>query len=353
MSTAPFRDSTVPCVRGNLPRVWEPADGAGHAALTAWIDGHRETVQQQLQASGAILLRGFGIDRPEAVEALASAFSPALGSDYLGTSPRNAVTARVFNASELPGHFPIPQHCEMSFVRSFPQRLFFSCLVAPAAGSGQTPICDFARVAETLDPAVAARFAHRRLRLIRNYAGLSRGTRDLWQLKRWDEMFGTTERNVVEARCREQGFEPEWIDGDGLRLVSFHDAFRTHASGRRVWFNHLQVFHRDAAAVELRRVLRHRFTPAGAFWWLAASALTAIRSRRPDLEQPMHMTWEDGSPIARSDIAHVADTIWDSLVVFDWQPGDFLAIDNTRVSHGRLPYRGARHVVVAWAGEER
>ena len=40
---------------------------------------------------------------------------------------------------------------------------------------------------------------------------------------------------------------------------------------------------------------------------------------------------------------------WRNLVAFPWQQGDVVAIDNFSMSHGRLPYRGPRQVVVAWA----
>jgi alpha-ketoglutarate-dependent taurine dioxygenase len=45
----------------------------------------------------------------------------------------------------------------------------------------------------------------------------------------------------------------------------------------------------------------------------------------------------------------VSDAIWRNQVAIPWQTGDFVAIDNRRISHGRLPYRGPRTIVVAWA----
>jgi alpha-ketoglutarate-dependent taurine dioxygenase len=68
------------------------------------------------------------------------------------------VTKYIFNASELPGFYPIPQHCEMSFLRDPPQRLFFCCLVAPQSFGGETPLCDFRAVYRDLDPLVRSRF---------------------------------------------------------------------------------------------------------------------------------------------------------------------------------------------------
>jgi alpha-ketoglutarate-dependent taurine dioxygenase len=349
---SPFVPSTLPQARGSLPALWVPRQSPAREGLCTYLTANRAAVAEALVQHGAILLRGFDIREPEHVEEVAAAFTPGLGDDYLGTSPRNSVTPRVFNASELPGFYPIPQHCEMSFIAHPPARLFFSCLTAPAAGSGETPITDFAAVARDLPADVRARFESKRLRIIRNYSGPGEAKRDLWQLKRWDEMFGTTDRAVVEARCRGEGFEPTWTPGDGLRLISYQDAFRDHPiTGERVWFNHLQVFHLHGGPVELGQVFRHRPGAASAFWWLAAAAMAAGKSLKPAEEQAMHVTWEDGSAVSRSDLRAVVAAIWRNQVAFPWQLGDFLAIDNYRVSHGRLPYRGPRRVVVAWANE--
>jgi alpha-ketoglutarate-dependent taurine dioxygenase len=319
--------------------------------LADWVAKNRAWADAQLVEHGAVLIRGFDVGDAPAVEKLAAAFIPELEHDYLGTSPRNALTPRVFNASELPGYYPIPQHCEMTYVARPPRRIFFCCLVPPREGTGQTPITDFAKVAAQLDSAVKERLVRKRLRLIRNYGGpSSAGKRDLWQLKRWDEMFATTDRAVVEARCKAEGFDCEWTGVDGLRLVSEHDPIVAHPqTGVDVWFNHLQVFHLAAGPAELRRALRHRFSLKQTFFLGLASVLAAQKRRKPDMEQAMHMTHADGTPVSDADVEHVLDVIWKNQVVFSWQKGDFVAIDNRRIAHGRLPYSGPRQVVVAWS----
>ena len=63
----------------------------------------------------------------------------------------------------------------------------------------------------------------------------------------------------------------------------------------------------------------------------------------------MHCTYESGEEIPRADMEHLRDVIWNNLVVYAWRQGDVVAIDNNRVGHGRLPYRGKRMVAVCWA----
>ena len=287
-----------------------------------------------------------------AFERVARAIDDELKNEYLGTSPRNALTAHVFTASELPPFFPIPQHCEMSFTAHPPRRLFFCCLLEPAPGSGETPLADFRKVLRDLDPLLVKRFEQKGLRIVRNYAGPEGGGRfDLWKLKRWDEMFLTTDRAAVEANCRAEGFEPIWTPGGGLRLVSTQAVTRrirrrTSRSGTTTAPPSTSRRPRPSTAASTRCVRRC----ATAFFWQLTRALAALqrRSKASD-ELSMHCTHLDGSEIPDADIEAVRDAIWKHMVVVPWRRGDVVAIDNFAVSHGRLPYRGPREVAVCWA----
>ena len=155
---------------------------SGSGALLEFLDHHRGWLQDQLATRGAALLRGFGLATPAQFEVAARAVEPELKNEYLGTSPRDALTPYVFSASELPPYYPIPQHCEMTFIKEPPRRLMFACLVAARRG-GETPLADMRQVAADLDPAVRGRFERGGIRIIRNYGGPSGAGRfDLWQL---------------------------------------------------------------------------------------------------------------------------------------------------------------------------
>jgi alpha-ketoglutarate-dependent taurine dioxygenase len=349
--TDAVRLDTLPQSKRELPLVVRPGEDRRPEWLREWLQSEHELVQAKLAQHGAILLRGFAIDDATAFESVARAIAGDLKNDYLGTSPRNALTSHVFSASELPPHYPIPQHCEMSFVADPPKQLFF-CALAPNEGpGGETPLVDFERIPIDLDPGVRTRFEARGVRNIRNYAAPGVQRRDLWQLKPWDDMFGSTDRDVVEAKCRDNGFEWRWRDGGALQLTNTQPAFARHpATGATVWFNHSQVFHLSAANGELRRVGRRPGQWRSALLARAVDVVTAVKARLTDPESlPMHCTYGDGRPIPDADMEAVRDAIWANLVAYPWERGDVVAIDNRRVAHGRLPYRGDRRIAVAWA----
>jgi alpha-ketoglutarate-dependent taurine dioxygenase len=346
----PYRIGTIH--EHGLPLQIEAAGHADVAGLASWLQAESHWVAESMTRHGALLFRGFDATTPQRFEQVARAIDDELKNNYLGTSPRDALTDYVFSASELPGFYPIPQHCEMSFTAHPPRRLFFCCLVEPRAGMGETPLVDFRRVWQDLDPGVRRRFEERGIRIVRNYAGPGGGGRfDLWKLKRWDEMFRTTDRAEVERQCRAEGFEPQWGANNSLRLVSTQAVTRRHPqTGETVWHNHTQVFHQSAAVGEYRRIFALR--PSLRNWLVLQLSRVLVawnRATRTADEQAMHCTHADGSEIADSDMERVRDAIWKNLVILPWRRGDVVAIDNFAVAHGRLPYSGPRQIAVCWA----
>jgi alpha-ketoglutarate-dependent taurine dioxygenase len=335
-----------------LPLVIEPLAGGDLSPTTAatWLRTYRVQAEALLQHHGALLLRGFAVRTAADFEQVVRGIGAELKRDYFGTSPRNAVTDYVFNASELPDYYPIPQHCEMSFLPKPPRRLFFSCLLAPSGPGGETPLCDFRQVYRQLDPQVRQRFIDRGIQNRRSYGGPEGSGRfDLWQLKPWHQLFGTTSRAAVEAQCQALGLDCTWQSNGRLQLTNVQPAMRAHPqTGELAWFNHLQVFHLSTAAAEYQRIAQR--IPALRYQLLRAVAIVGSQLKRLRGSQAlaMHCTFGDGGEIPRSAVEHVRDVIWQNLVCFRWQLGDVLLIDNFAVSHGRLPYRGRRHIVVCW-----
>jgi hypothetical protein len=223
----------------------------------------------------------------------------------------------------------------------------------PEEGTGQTPLVDFRTVYRQMDDDVLQRFVDGGIQIIRNYSGPETPDGfDLWELKRWDDIFGTTDRDVVEEKCAEQGFEPTWRSEDRLRLVHDQDATQEHPeTGEPVWFNHSQVFHLSAAPGEFKRIFFNQQTTPKLFalWQASRLMVWAKKNFTPVENQSLHVTYRDGGEIPYEDMEHVRDVIWDNMVVYNWKKGDIVAIDNNAVSHGRLPYNCPRTIAVAWA----
>lgn len=332
-----------------LPLVIDAGGAANRARLCDWLRERAPWVEQSLARHGALLLRGFDVPDASGFEAVARAIAPDLRADYLGT-PVDRLTAHVFRASDLPGGYPIAPHCEMSYLRSPPSRVFFGCLVAPARGSGETPLVDFRRVWLALDPELRARFARGGIAIVRSFRGPASRAPRRWQLERWDEFFATTDRAVVERTCAAEGMGCTWTDDDGLRVRITQPVTRTHPkSGETVWYNQFAAHHLASSAWTYPRIFRMRPRLHHLAYWLLVRASVALKSRSPAASLAYFCTYADGSPIPDGDVKALLDTIWRHAVLTPWQRGDVLAIDNHAVAHGRMPFRGPRSVVACLA----
>jgi len=351
MENSTVRFSPFDAARPDSLLVGSPSGNNSKETLTAYLQRHKEEIKKLTIQHGAVLFRGFDIKSPQDFEDVALLIDNNLKNNYLGTSPRNAITKYAFSASELPPFYPIPQHCEMSFLPHPPRSLFFYCHVAPKE-NGETPICDFRKVYQQLKPEVREAFDKKGIKTIRNYDSPETGSKfNLWQLKRYDELFGTTDKDAIAKTCRENETEAEWLPSGKLRLINKQRAFIQHpVTNETVWYNHTQVFHKDSAAIEYRKIARRQKNFKAFAFSKFTSLMTALKklTQKPGHE-PMHVTFLDGTEIPRSYVKHLEDVIWNNMVFFPWQKGDVIAIDNYSTSHGRMPYDSPREIYVCWA----
>jgi len=247
-------------------------------------------------------------------------FIPAVSEELLEyrerSSPRTAVHGNVYTSTDYPAEHPIFLHNENSYQNTWPLKIFFFCHTAAAEG-GETPIADCRKIYQRIDPEIRRRFASKKWMYVRNFG-------DGFGLP-WPTVFQTTDRATVEAHCRRSGIEVEWKEGDGLRTKAVRPAVSRHPeSGEMVWFNHATFFHVTTLEAETRESLLSEF-------------------EQEDL--PAHTYYGDGSPIEPDVLDHLREIYRDETVLFPWQQGDILMLDNMKVAHGRQPFKGERKVL--------
>lgn len=301
-----------------LPLVARPA--VAGVDLVAWVQSRRDWIRGELAGRGGLLCRGFDVTSEAQLEAIVGAVGGELLHYTYRSTPRSEVSGRIYTSTEYPREQEIPLHNEMAYSRSWPMKIGFLCLV-PAASGGETPIADSRRVYSAIDPAVREELAARGVTYVRNYGeGI-----DL----PWQNVFQTDDRAQVEAFCRRAGIELEWKDGDRLRTRQVCPAVAEHpVTGEAVWFNQAHLFHVSSLNPEVRASLLAEFAPE---------------------ELPRHACFGDGGPIPDEMLAAVRAALRSVEVVFPWQQGDVLLLDNMLTAHGRRPFAGPRRVVVGMA----
>lgn len=310
---------------------------AGQGQQITDLSAEREHLQRLLEAHGAILFRGFGVTSAEAMQG----FCDALGAERMdyprGTSPRHEVGKQVYTSTEVPANLPLPIHTEMSYTSVFPRALAFCCVTAPAKG-GETPLADMKNVLERLPPDLVHAFENKGI-LYHQYCPSGHNNT---KFKTWQDMFATEDKTIAEQKCAEQGVTIQWLPDGSAKLTNPGTAVRTHpVSGERIWFNQAHVFHPTMSA-EFHYIGRPLMAVVvRVYEWL----LENFPQSMPPY--PYGCTFGDGEPIPREYILAVRKAIWDETITFRWQEGDLLWVDNLRVGHGRLPFKGPRKILAA------
>lgn len=285
--------------------------------LAAWAVLNRSFIETSLSKYGAMLFRGFHLDGVDDFEKFISNVSGTLLEYKDPTSPRSKVSGNIYTSTDYPPEHRIPLHNENSYSHTWPLKLFFCCVVAPREG-GETPIADVRKVFQRISPPTRASFVEKKVMYVRNFGdglGLS-----------WQSVFGTEDKKVVEENCREKGIEFEWKDGGRLRTRQVRRAVAKHPrTGEMVWFNHGVFFHISTLEPSIRNVLLSEFD-------------------EDDL--PYNTFYGDGSRIESSVLDEIRDAYSQETVIFPWQEGDVLMLDNMLAAHGRMSYSGPRKIVV-------
>lgn len=300
-----------------LPVVIRPrADGM---RIEDWLADHRAVLDGHLARTGAILFRGFSVDSLSRFDTTVQTLCPNLMTYTEGATPRKALKDKLYTSTEFPPEYSIALHNELSYVTTWPMRVFFCCVIA-AQWRGETPLADVRKVYQRVSPRTRERFERHGWMLVRNYG-------DGFSLP-WQKVFHTDDRAEVEAYCTRNRIELEWKSGNRLRTRQVRPATRIHpVTGEAVWFNHVAFWH--ISSLEPRD-LRDEF----------------LRQMAPD-EMPYNTFHGDGSTIEPEVAEELRQAYAEELRSFPWQVGDLLMVDNMLVAHGRGPFRGERRILAA------
>lgn len=315
--------------------------------LVELVETHLEELRATLRTAGAVLFRGFGLRDPEVFREAAELLGGPLDGGYEGPSPRHALSRGIFTASDVSPLVVVPEHSEMSYLRTLPRHLFLWC-VEPSPVGGETTVVDARRVLERLSPEAIEPLLRGPLRIRRRHARPS-GFHDPFELVRWNAAFGTEDRDVLLERTRALEFRAE-LRADGS-LVLEHDqpAVRPHPeTGEEAWLNHLLVFHSSTPAAVLSSAATRERDPRAILLSPLGHAYRPL-SRLLGREVATDVHLADGTPIPDATVRHVREVVDELAYPHAWEAGDFLVVDNHLALHGRRPYRGRRDVRVAWS----
>jgi len=302
----------------HLPLLIKPAvDGIN---LATWTTSNREWLETQILNYGGIVFRHFNVNEFAEFEKFIQTVSGELIEYSYRSTPRSQVSGRIYTSTEYPAEQSIPLHNEMAYSLNWPMKIWFFC-VKTAENGGQTPIADSRKVFQSIEPKIKEKFLEKKIMYVRNYGqGL-----DL----QWENVFQTTNKSEVENYCRDADIEFEWKDENNLRTRQICQAVATHPkTGEIVWFNQAHLFHISS---------------------LQSAVRESLLSMLKEEDLPRNAFYGDGSKIETSIIEEINAIYQQEAVIFPWEEGDILMLDNMLVAHGRKPFVGKRKVLVGMA----
>jgi alpha-ketoglutarate-dependent taurine dioxygenase len=307
-----------------MPFVIEPASAefdSGARELLAVCEKQTEFLHQNLMRHGALLFRGFGLSNEVDLERFACRFSGKELLNYAGgASPRSRIEGKVYTSTEYPPDLTLALHNELSYTNEFPTLLFFCCTIASETG-GETSIADSRRILKGIEPEIVEIFKQKGVMYVRNLDA-NKGSGYSWQ-----DAFETDDESEVEAHCRLVGSDFEWKTDGGLRLSQTRPATAVHPeTGEEVWFNQAHGFHPSA---------------------LDAETYETFISLMPEEDFRLNAKFGDGSTIPIEMLTQIRTVLASETVLFPWQTGDVLVLDNLLAAHGRMPFTGARKIILA------
>ena len=308
-----------------LPLVIESGEnGEQDSSLESLVSvclNRRDFLQAKLLAHGALLFRAFKVETPADFERVVRAFSGKDLLDYVGgASPRVELGGGVYTSTEYPAQYALSLHNELSYSHIYPNHIYFCCL-KPAETGGETPIADSRSILKNIDAEIVSQFKAKQIRYDRNLSA------DDGSGYAWQDAFETDDRKTVEDYCREADVKFVWKTNGGLRLSQTRPATAKHpATGEEVWFNQADGFHPSA---------------------LDAETYESLISTTDEEDFRLNSRFGDGSPIDVAMLEHIREVLKNEMVIFSWQTGDVLVLDNLLAAHGRMPFAGERKVVLA------
>jgi alpha-ketoglutarate-dependent taurine dioxygenase len=307
-----------------LPAVLEGDNGRyALAELLEFLRAEKDTCLSNIATFGSVLLRGFQITSIGEFAAVVRTLSSTTLLYSGGDARRTRVSEFVYTANNASGARFISPHNELGYSVAFPDLVFFFCKVAASEG-GETPLTDGRKVLQRIGREVACSFRSASVTYIQNLPQFK--DKGVESAKTWRDTFETDSRDAVNAILDSRGARYWWNPNGTLHCEETVPAVVTNGwTSEAALFCQADRWHASQITDEARNEILN--IPGGSRYH--------------------HCRFGNGAEIPEQYLTEIGALKQGLAVLFPWQAGNILCIDNRMVLHGRMPFRGHRDVYVA------
>ncbi len=269
---------------------------------------------------------------------------------------------------------PIPAHTELSYFPNIqPSYIFFYCWKSPEWG-GQTPIIDMGSVLKDLPASLVDKC--RQKAMVYSMLSTEKPQRffDIrlfqwpWfrKSKTWSKTFDSDNPDFVEKKCLATGQQIKWLEAPGKDLIvetKAQSIIQHPITAEEVWAGFSPLFHIWGMAIEALFVTLHQRTLRSFVVLFLLWLVTVIQqificmcnlwnyifkdklnlpSWFPGNRKILDVCFEDGTSLRPCEVFWIIKAYWKNTTIFNWRDGDVLLLDNKRIGHQRLPFKGNR-----------
>ena len=285
-----------------------------------YLQRNKDNILSQLYKFGAILFRGFNLLSAQNFEEAVKIFNPNLSSYIGGDSPRSKVSGNVYTSTTYPPEETISMHQEKSFSNNYPALIFFFCEIAPYK-AGETPIVDARKIYNLLDKEIINKFKEKKLKYVMNlHSGYGFG-------RSWQESFEVETKDELIKIIKNLNISYKWKNDELLEISEIVLPIIKHPIiNEYIFFSQADQWHYSG---------------------LKPDVLKAISDIVPKDDFYHNCYYGDGSEIEIEYLDEIRKTVNEQRVLFPWQKGDLLMLDNMISMHGRMPFNGQRKILTA------
>lgn len=358
-------------------------NAASPAEFQKLLELHCSIIRGYVEQYGGILIRPTnGMPQsPESFEAAVTTLHPNLAVSYPGGAPRKKIAEHVWTSTEFACYLPIAPHTELSYMPAIkPDYILFMSAVAADAG-GETPVIDMAAVLQDLPEALREKLEGRKAIVSLGFPPVKTIELDIRAVSfptfrafpGWKETHGEM-KEQVEAKLNKAGQWVQWGGDDLQRLqLCMTMPLTEDHKGTPVWTGFFGNFlHWGMAMQAALDLLYHDHSIRQVLVVAFLVAVTAVQhvamlvahlggarlrrclpARWPKFEMQRHSLrprLEGGGTITEWDLLQIYLAYQRNMIKFLWQPGDILFLDNRRLGHARLPFRGHRLTYTSFGG---